>query len=108
MALIHCPICDKRNSDKAKACQHCNTPFDGDQEALARQKRIAKIKKQASLTTHSFASLTMVVAAITVYFWGLETPSPERQMTAYSLGFVGSVWYVVSRVRLFLSKRGGA
>ncbi|WP_163933310.1 zinc ribbon domain-containing protein [Paraferrimonas sp. SM1919] len=105
MALVNCPVCNKRNSDKAQECRYCGVSFSGDSASLERWRRIERIKKQASLTTHGFAAVTLVVAAMTLYFWGGDKPSSGEQISAFTMGIVGALWYVISRIRLFLHKR---
>jgi len=102
MALTTCPICDKRISDKAKVCPHCQTALDSDTSSA---KRIKQIEKSTRLMTHSFIAMTIFIAGVVVWFWGGEVANGPRAIVGGVLFAFGFVGYLITRVRIVLNKR---
>lgn len=105
MALVCCPSCKKRISNRARVCQFCHVNLTGNIESLT---KISDIKHSSQLLTHTFASLTLFIAGVVIWFWNGITPdkmSSLRAWIAISCFIVGFVGYLVTRVRLILYKR---
>ncbi|MBY6185573.1 zinc ribbon domain-containing protein [Marinobacter hydrocarbonoclasticus] len=105
MALIHCPSCAKRISDKAPFCPHCQFARSDDPEALERAARIRQIKQNQSLMTHSFLALFAFVGGFALWWWGGEAADSWRAPVGIGLMSLGFVGYLVTRVRILLAKR---
>ena len=70
MAVINCPSCKKKISDKAKSCSHCNLVIAGvDQEQLQNIKQINAINLQQSLMTHSFIAMLLFCGGFLFFYW---------------------------------------
>ncbi|USD35772.1 zinc ribbon domain-containing protein [Ferrimonas sp. SCSIO 43195] len=105
MALIDCPACGKRISDKAKSCSHCKVDLTADTESIESAQRISAINKRTQLMNHSFVALLAFVGGFALWFWGGEAAANWRQPTGIGLMAAGFVGYLVTRVRLALDKR---
>lgn len=106
MALIRCPSCNKRTSDKAKQCSHCDFVLAGrSQEELDRAKERAQQRRKEKLLSQSMLALLIAIAAFAYIF--LEQPHEDSWYAkiSYSLLFLGLLWFLVNRVRLLMNKR---
>lgn len=72
MSLINCPSCQKKISDKASVCSHCDYSFDQSEEDLARQKvlnyRVFR-DKMYQLKMLGFASMALAVFGLVPMLW---------------------------------------
>ena len=60
MAVINCPNCKKKISDKAKSCSHCEIDLTNvDAEKMASIKKVNKINKSQTLMNHSFIAMLL-------------------------------------------------
>ncbi|CAB0149979.1 hypothetical protein PSI9734_00551 [Pseudidiomarina piscicola] len=107
MALIQCPSCNKRISDKAKTCSHCDFVLAGrSSEDLQREQARAVQRRKDKLLSQSMLALLIAIAAFAYTF--LEQPHPDawQAQVSYGLIVVGLVWFVINRVRIVFLKRG--
>lgn len=106
MAVINCPSCKKKISDKAKACSHCNMPIaDVDQEKLALIKQTNAIKQQQNLMTHSFIAMLLFCGGFLFFYVQDAQPGTIVYFASIGATVVGFILYLVTRVRLLLLKR---
>lgn len=106
MAVINCPSCSKKISDKSKSCNHCGTQLEGlDHDKLASIKRENRIKQQASLMNHSFVAMLLFCGGFLFLFWHNAQPGTWEYITAMTSTVLGFVLYIVTRVRILLVKR---
>ncbi|MEI6858950.1 MAG: zinc ribbon domain-containing protein [Shewanella sp.] len=102
MALIECPSCKKRISNKATQCSLCNANLAGDTDSMM---TISHIKRSNQLMNHSMLTMTLFIAGVVIWFWGGEPAQGMRSYIAsvcFVLGFVG---YMITRMRMILHKR---
>jgi hypothetical protein len=102
MALIECPSCSKRISNKATECQGCGSQLSGDTEVLS---TISHIKRSNQLVNQGLLSMTLFIAGVVVWFWGGETAQGVRSYIGggcFVLGFAG---YLVTRLQIVMHKR---
>ena len=60
MAVINCPSCKKKISDKAKTCSHCDIELGSiDEDKLAAIRQTNLIQKSQKLMNHSFITQTI-------------------------------------------------
>ena len=106
MAVIDCPSCKKKISDKAKSCSHCGIAIaEVDQEKLALIKQTNAIKKQQNLMTHSFIAMLLFCGGF-LFFYLRDVQSGTLEYgLAIGLTLIGFVLYIVTRIRLLLLKR---
>ncbi|MFT2091284.1 hypothetical protein [Paraglaciecola sp. 2405UD69-4] len=106
MALIDCPSCSKKISDKAQTCQHCGfTLGDASAEDLARKKNLNKYLKGQRIQTQSMIAMLLFVAGFGFMYWGGAVPGELQHTAAMGVTVIGFVWYIVNRVRLVFLKR---
>lgn len=102
MALIECPSCNKRISNKASECQYCGSQLSGDSQLLS---TINHIKRSNQLVNQGLLSMTLFIAGVVVWFWGGDTAEGVRSYiggACFVLGFVG---YLVTRLQIVMHKR---
>jgi len=106
MAVIHCPSCKKKVSDKAKSCSHCGIVIAGvDQEQLQSIKQMTAIKAQQNLMTHSFIAMLLFCGGFLFLYLQDAQPGTWQYFTSMGSTFIGFILYIVTRVRLILLKR---
>ena len=106
MALIDCPSCGKKISDKAQQCNHCH--FDvgnADPEQLARKEGLRRYQQRQRLQNHSMLALLLFIAGFAYVYFADVNPETVQYKSAVAVSIVGVVWYLVNRVRLVLAKR---
>lgn len=106
MALTQCPACNKRISDKAKNCPHCDFKLAGlSNDELDREWQRVMNTKREKLVGQSMLALLLAIAAFTYYF--IQQPLPETwpAKVSYGMMIAGLIWFVVNRVRLVFLKR---
>ncbi|RTR33420.1 zinc ribbon domain-containing protein [Shewanella atlantica] len=102
MALIECPSCKKRISNKAKECSSCGANLSGNTESLS---LISNIKRSNQLMNQSLLCMSLFIAGVVVWFWGGEPAEGIRSYIAGGLFVLGFVGYLITRVRIVLHKR---
>lgn len=106
MALIDCPSCSKKISDKAQNCQHCDFILgNANAEDIARKQSLNKYMKSHNIQTQSMIAMLLFVTGFGFMYWGNALPGDLQHNFAIGLSIVGFVWYIVNRVRLILLKR---
>ncbi|TDF41404.1 hypothetical protein EYS14_00650 [Alteromonadaceae bacterium M269] len=107
MALIDCPSCNKKISDKAKQCPHCQTDFTNTTaEDAERKQSMSKFKRSQSIQNQSMLAMLMFVAGFALMFMG-EPPAPDslKYKGAMACTAIGFIWYIINRVRMIFLKR---
>lgn len=107
MALIQCPSCNKRISDKAKTCPHCDFVLAGrTSEELEREQQRAVQRRKDKLLSQSMLALLIAIGAFAYTF--LEQPYPDswQAKVSYGLMGLGVIWFLINRIRILLLKRG--
>lgn len=105
MAIIDCPSCHKKVSDKAKICTHCQFDIQNNDPDKAMQlKKMSKIQKSQSLMNYSFIAMLLFCGGILTLFWHGENPKSFEYIASVTATIIGFVLYIVTRVRIFLLK----
>ncbi len=106
MAVIKCPGCSNKISDKAKTCNHCNldlSVLDGDK--LANLNRVNLINKTQRLMNYSFIAMLLFCGGFLFMFWeNVEQGSWQHNLAMVS-AMIGFVMYIVIRAMLLFAKR---
>jgi hypothetical protein len=106
MALIDCPACNKKISDRTKSCQHCGFAVaNASKEDLVRKQKMKIFNKKQSIQNQSMLAMLMFVSGFGLWYWGGEQPSDLQQNIAVGCSVVGFVWYVINRIRLVIVNR---
>ena len=114
MAIINCPSCTQKISDKAKICSNCNYDFvnkstsEGlSEEQLASKKKLAHIKKKYSLQMQAMAGIVLVLLGASLWYFGGRGFNTVSAVLKLSILAIGAIWYLTTRVRLVIFKKGG-
>jgi len=106
MAVINCPNCKKKISDKAKICEHCQIDLSTlDADKIASLKRISTVAKSQQLMTHSFIAMLLFCGGFLFLYWQDAQPGTWEYVAAITSTILGFILYIITRVRLILSKR---
>lgn len=106
MALVDCPACNKKTSDKAKVCPHCGFQLgDATAEDIERKVKLKKFTKLQSIQNQSLVAMLLFVAGFGFMYWGGAQPGDLQHNLAILCSIVGFVWYLVNRVRVVMIKR---
>lgn len=106
MALIDCPSCGKKISDKAKTCSHCGFAIgNASEEDILRKQQLQRFKQLQSLQNQSMAAMFMFVLGFGLWYWGGEQPTDLQQNIAVGCSVIGFIWYLINRARLVILKR---
>jgi hypothetical protein len=106
MALVDCPSCSKKISDKAQNCPHCDfTLGTVNVEDIARKQNFNLYLKNQNIQTQSMIAMLLFVAGFGFMYWGAAEPGGLQHNLAIGLAIIGFVWYIVNRVRLIMLKR---
>jgi DNA-directed RNA polymerase subunit RPC12/RpoP len=107
MALIDCPSCSKKISDKAKQCSHCQADFTKTStEDAERKQGLSKFKRSQRIQNQSMLAMIMFIGGLAYMFTGERVAQGSLEYTAaISVTVLGFVWYIVNRVRMIWLKR---
>ena len=106
MALIECPSCNKKISDKASSCQHCDFSIGTvDAEDIVRKKNLNRYLKSQKIQTQSMVAMLLFVAGFGFMYWRNAQPGEMQHNLAIGVAIIGFIWYIVNRVRLIMLKR---
>lgn len=107
MAIIKCPSCRERVSDRRATCPNCGFGI-ADKEAglpLSQAEGRARKKRRARLQMHSYAATLLFVVGIAWIM--VDTGGNVNQASYWSMFLtgLGLVWYVTIRIVMVLGKR---
>ena len=112
MAIINCPSCKTRISDKAKICSSCQFDLVGgktseglNEEQLNSQKKMAHMKKRYSLQMQAMIGIVLVLAGSLMWYFGGRDMSVVMSSSGLITLALGALLYLVTRVRLIMFKK---
>ncbi|NVK25475.1 MAG: hypothetical protein HWE10_11150 [Gammaproteobacteria bacterium] len=105
MAIVNCPQCAKKISDKQKVCPHC----DLDMSELSEEKmqslgRIKKIKSDQSMMTQQAVAMLMFLGGV-LALYNSDAPQSPQHTAAQACMIIGFLWYIINRFRMIIAKR---
>jgi hypothetical protein len=102
MAIVQCPVCQKRISSLSKACPHCHAPL-GDMTPEKRE-QIAALKRQRHMHWARRISLFALTLALVgaLGWWFSQDTGWQWPPPAWALGvlLMSLIFYVVGRAWL--------
>ena len=106
MAIISCPVCANRISNKATECPKCKTNLgEASPEKLASKHREQMARQAQSLMNQSMLALLLFLAGFGIlYWWQPENGSYNQYVSTVAIA-LGFGWYVVCRARIIWLKR---
>ena len=106
MAVINCPGCSKKISDKAKSCNHCNLNLSGlDADKIASINRVDLINKTQRLMNYSFIAMLLFCGGFLFMFWDNVELGSWQHNLAMASAMLGFVMYIIIRAMLLFTKR---
>jgi hypothetical protein len=106
MAVINCPGCKKKISDKAKSCNHCDLDLtDLSPEKLASINRVDVINKTQRLMNYSFIAMLLFCGGFLFMFWDNVQPGSWQHNVAMVCSIIGFITYIIIRAMLLFTKR---
>ena len=112
MAIIKCPSCNERISDKAKSCNNCQYDLISkkntsgfSEEQLASKNHLARIKKRYSLQMQAMIGIILVLGGALLWYFGGRGLSSNQDYISLLLLGAGSVLYLTTRIRLIFFKK---
>jgi hypothetical protein len=105
MAVINCPNCKKKISDKAKSCSHCAIDLTKvDAEQIASMKKVDKIKQSQTLMNHSFIAMLLFCGGFLFLYWQDAQQGTWQYFASIGSAVIGFILYIATRVRLVMLK----
>lgn len=105
MAVINCPSCKKKISDKAKTCNHCDFDLSNtDAEKIATLNRVSLINKSQRLMNYSFIAMLLFCGGFLFMFWDNVEPGSIQHTMAMVCAGIGFVMYIIIRAMLVITK----
>ena len=115
MAIINCPSCNTRISNKAKVCSSCNFNLVGDssseglnEEQIESARRRNLIKQRYSMQMQAMSGIVLVLLGSLMWYFGGRDLSNFWVIAGIFSFAAGSILYVVTRVRLLMFKRANS
>ena len=106
MAVINCPGCSKKISDKAKSCNHCNLDLSGlDADKISSLNRVGLINKTQRLMNYSFIAMLLFCGGFLFMFWDDVEPGSWQHNLAMVSTMLGFAMYIIIRAMLLFTKR---
>ncbi|TYK66886.1 hypothetical protein [Colwellia echini] len=106
MAVINCPSCKNKISDKAKICNHCQLDLtDIDTDKIDNLNRVSSIKKIQRLMNYSFVAMLLFCGGFLLMFWDDVVPGTWQHTGAMIITVIGFIMYIVIRTLLLFNKR---
>lgn len=106
MAVINCPQCNNKISDKAKTCANCHLVLDElDTEQLTTIRRVNTIQKSQRIMTFSFIAMLFFCGGFLYYYAKNVQPGTLEYYLSTGAILVGFVSYIVTRIQLLILKR---
>jgi hypothetical protein len=106
MAVINCPICRKKTSDKADKCSHCGLSLQEiDNDKIANLLNVNRINQGQRLMTYSFVAMLLFCGGFLFMFWDNVEQGTWQHTLAMASTVIGFILYIIIRIRLLLFKR---
>ena len=105
MAITLCPVCRKKISTRAARCPHCQADVTGEDRELAARQRSRQRKKSGGMKIQLALAMTLLVISIGLMLLEMGQGKNLPSLWSIGIGLAAAVWYVVTRLRIFLSHR---
>jgi len=106
MAIINCPNCKKKVSDKATHCDNCDLDLQQlDHDKLKKIRHIHAIEQSQRLTTLSFIALLLFCGGFLLIYWQHALPGSKLYEASIGAIVLGVSLYLYARIRIIIFKR---
>lgn len=105
MAVINCPKCNKKISDKAKICNHCQLSLvELDSDKMANLRHVKGIHRAQRLMNLSFIAMLLFCGGFLLMFWDNVQPGSWQHNSAIICTVIGFIMYIIIRALLLINK----
>ena len=105
MAVINCPSCQKKISDKTKNWSHCRVDLSSaDPEQLASLRKVDIINKSQKIMTLSFIAMLLFCGGFLFFYWYEVQPGTWQYTASLTSAVAGFGIYIITRIQLILLK----
>lgn len=105
MAIINCPQCSKKISDKSKVCPHCELDMENmSEEKIHSLSKINTLKNNQNMMTYQAIAMLMFLGGV-LGWYNSEDPESPQHTAAIASTVIGFFWYIINRFRMILTKR---
>lgn len=106
MAIISCPYCQQKVSDKAAVCGKCGGNLaDVSPEQLERYSRDTKLAHSQNLNNQAMIALVIFLGSFCWYYYRVPEQDSLELHAVNACMVLGCLWYVVTKARIVLFKR---
>jgi uncharacterized protein YbaR (Trm112 family) len=106
MAVIACPRCKKKISNKSTSCPHCQLDLSkADAEQLATLRKIETINKSQRIMMLSFIAMLLFCGGFLFFYWYEVKPGSWQYLISVASTAIGFCLYIITRVQLIVLKR---
>ena len=106
MAVIDCPSCKRKTSDKAMKCNHCGLSLQEiDSDKIANLHKVNRINQAQRLMTYSFIAMLLFCGGFLFMFWDNVEQGTWQYNLAMASTAIGFILYIIVRIRLLFFKR---
>ncbi len=105
MAIINCPSCKKKISNKTKECNHCGLSLQAlDSDKITSLNHVNRIHQAQRLMNYSFIAMLLFCGGFLFMFWDNVQQGTWQHNLAMTSAVIGFIMYIVIRIRLLLFK----
>jgi len=106
MAVINCPECKKKISDKAKECSHCGLSLIAlNNDKIANLNQVNRINQAQRLMNYSFIAMLLFCGGFLFMFWDNVEQGSWQHTLALVCTIIGFILYIIIRIKLLFFKR---
>jgi hypothetical protein len=106
MAVINCPDCKKKISDKAKECNHCGLSLIAlDKDKISNLNQVNRINLAQRLMNYSFIAMILFCGGFLFMFWDNVEQGTWQHSLALACTVIGFILYIIIRIKLLFFKR---
>lgn len=105
MAIINCPQCATKISDKNKTCPNCELDMSNlSQEKIHSLSKINALKNNQNMMTYQAIAMLMFLGGVFGWY-NIEDPESPQYTAAIASTVIGFFWYIINRFIMIWSKR---
>ena len=106
MAIIRCPSCNRRISNKNKSCPHCHLALSDEDEGLSYDVAVERVKLERAmlLANHGYAALALTTAGAIWAWFVSDGMSRSPGYWPVAMVAAGAMWYIGVRVVMIVKR----
>ena len=105
MAIINCPQCAKKISDKSKSCPHCDLALENlSEEKIHSLSKINTLKNNQNMMTYQAIAMLLFLGGVFGWY-NIEDHDSPQYTAAIASTVIGFIWYIINRFIIIWQKR---